>query len=109
MPPTSPTGCYFACTDWYRRAVKLQAVGDKMPLTDYDSALEFLELSDFPNVPILHGRYEADQKCCSSPQHLRTGQLRNLPLLTTALIVVPDSMLVIHLQRHPKDRITYMH
>ena len=26
-------------------------------------------------------RYEADQKCCSSPQHCRTRQLRNLPLL----------------------------
>ena len=33
--------------------------------TDYKSALEFRELSDFQNVPIIHGRYEADQKCCS--------------------------------------------
>ena len=37
-------------------------------------------LLDFQNVPIIHGRYEADQKCCSSPQHFKTGQLRNLPL-----------------------------
>ncbi len=29
--------------------------------------------------------HEADQKCCSSPQHFRTGQLRNLPLFISQL------------------------
>ncbi len=53
----------------------------EMNLTDYESALEFRELLDFQNVPIIHGRYEAVQKCCSSTQRFRTGQLRNLPLL----------------------------
>ncbi len=45
------------------------------------SALEFRELSKDQNVPIIHERYETDQKCCRSPQHSRTGQLRNLPLV----------------------------
>ncbi len=43
----------------------------------------------FQNVPIIHGRYEADQKCCSSPLNFRTRQLRNLPLInrtTTTLL-----------------------
>ncbi len=56
-----------------------------MPLTDYESALEFRELSDFQNVPILHGKYEAEQKCCSSPQHFRTGQLGRLPLINNVM------------------------
>ena len=44
-------------------------------------AFEFRKLSEFKNVPIIHGRYETDQKSCSSTQRLRTGQLGNLPLL----------------------------
>ena len=53
IPPTSPTGCYFACRDWYSGDVNLQP--------DYETAFEFRELSDFQNVPFIHGRYEADQ------------------------------------------------
>ena len=52
----------------------------------YKSALEFRELLDFQNVPIIHRRYEADQKCCSSPQQFRTRRLRNLPLIIPAII-----------------------
>ncbi len=51
---------------------RCKAAGSRV-LTDYESALEFRELSDFKNVPIIHGRYEADQKCCSSPNTLGPG------------------------------------
>ena len=36
---------------------------------------------DFENVPIMHGIYEADKKCYSSPKHKKTGELRNLLLM----------------------------
>ncbi len=60
----------------YRMLLCLQ----RLNLTDYERALEFRELLDFQNGPIIHGRYEADQKCCSFTQRFRTRQLRNLPL-----------------------------
>ncbi len=37
-----------------------------MNVTDYESDLEFRDLLDFQNVPIIHERYEADRTSCSS-------------------------------------------
>ena len=36
------------------------------------------------DVPIIHGRYEADQKSCSSIQQFRTRQMGNLLLVIRA-------------------------
>ena len=42
-------------------------------------------LSCCQNVPIIHGRYMADQKSCSSTQQFRTRQLGNLLLVMIGL------------------------
>ena len=44
-----------------------------MPLTDYESALEFRELSDFQNVTIVHGRYELIKNVAVLPNTLGPG------------------------------------
>ena len=44
-----------------------------MDVTDYQIALEFRELSDFSNVPVTHGNYEADKKVAVLPNILGPG------------------------------------
>ena len=67
-------------------------------MTDYESALGFREFLYFQNVPIIHGRYEADQKFCSSPQHFKTGQLRNLAPTDHTLKYI-DGMFMMNLHK----------
>ena len=65
-----------------------------MDLTD---DLEFKDLLALPNVAIIHGRYKADQKRCSSTPHFRTKRLSipsfpQLPLLSMLSGIILPSL-----------------